>query len=333
MGLQIIVSLFAVLGFGLILWLTDVVGQARKATRTTLSAISGMMDSELDDDAKEIAARRAGIGLIISAIQVFWRFALALAVAAVPIYAADAVGLAPRDDVLSLMLRFDYIIIVSVIAIGVVEGGRRLSGVDSAGKQAAPGNATLNHYSPADRFFHGLAFSSPAVLKGASWFEDRLLGQSEPETRPIFITSLARGGTTALLNALHDVPSVATHTYRDMPFVTAPILWNRMSGGEKRAVTRHQRAHGDGLEIDLDSPEAFEEVLWKLGWPEKYKADRILLWDSGDRQPAAERFMALHMGKIKRARQGQFSINDRDSNTPHIKKVRVVATLEYYLTD
>src|SRR5699024_8922529 len=32
------------------------------------------------------------------------------------------------------------------------------------------------------------------------------------------------------------------------------------------------------------------------------------------------------LGKIKRARQGQFSINDRDSTTPHIKKVRVVST-------
>lgn len=39
------------------------------------------------------------------------------------------------------------------------------------------------------------------------------------------------------------------------------------------------------------------------------------------------------LGKIKRAVQGQFSINDRDSNTPHIKKVRVVSTLEYYLAD
>ena len=39
------------------------------------------------------------------------------------------------------------------------------------------------------------------------------------------------------------------------------------------------------------------------------------------------------LGKIKKARQGQFSINDRDSNTPYIKKVRVVSTLEYYLSD
>jgi len=39
------------------------------------------------------------------------------------------------------------------------------------------------------------------------------------------------------------------------------------------------------------------------------------------------------LGKIKTARQGQFSITDRDSNTPYVKRVRVVSTLEYYLTD
>lgn len=39
------------------------------------------------------------------------------------------------------------------------------------------------------------------------------------------------------------------------------------------------------------------------------------------------------LGKIKSARQGQFSISDRDSNTPNIKKVRVVSTIEYYLSD
>lgn len=39
------------------------------------------------------------------------------------------------------------------------------------------------------------------------------------------------------------------------------------------------------------------------------------------------------LGKIKAARQGQFSISARDSTTPHIKKVRVVSTVEYYLVD
>ena len=39
------------------------------------------------------------------------------------------------------------------------------------------------------------------------------------------------------------------------------------------------------------------------------------------------------LGKIRTARQGQFSIIDRDSNTPQIKKVRVVTSVEYYLSD
>ena len=37
------------------------------------------------------------------------------------------------------------------------------------------------------------------------------------------------------------------------------------------------------------------------------------------------------LGKIKSASQGQFSIENRDSSTPHIKRVRVVSTIEYYL--
>jgi hypothetical protein len=39
------------------------------------------------------------------------------------------------------------------------------------------------------------------------------------------------------------------------------------------------------------------------------------------------------LGKIREARQGQFSISDRDSNTPYLKRVRVVSTVVYYLND
>ena len=50
----------------------------------------------------------------------------------------------------------------------------------------------------------------------------------------------------------------------------------------------------------------------------------------------AEKFAAdsdSQLGKIKRASQVQFSIYARDRNNPHIKKVRVVATVQYYLSD
>jgi len=39
------------------------------------------------------------------------------------------------------------------------------------------------------------------------------------------------------------------------------------------------------------------------------------------------------LGKIKKASQGRFSISNRDKNNPHIKKLRVVSTVEYYLSD
>lgn len=50
----------------------------------------------------------------------------------------------------------------------------------------------------------------------------------------------------------------------------------------------------------------------------------------------AEKFAAdsaSRLGKIRSASQGQFSIEPRDKNNPHIKKVRVVSTVEYYLSD
>lgn len=50
----------------------------------------------------------------------------------------------------------------------------------------------------------------------------------------------------------------------------------------------------------------------------------------------AEKFASdskSRLGKIKSASQGQFSINARDKNNPHIKKVRVVSTVVYYLSD
>lgn len=51
---------------------------------------------------------------------------------------------------------------------------------------------------------------------------------------------------------------------------------------------------------------------------------------------SAEKFAAdsqSSLGKIKTATQGQVTISDRDANTPYIKTLRVVTTVEYYLED
>lgn len=156
-------------------------------------------------------------------------------------------------------------------------------------------------YSLLDRILHRIAFAGPGIQRAAAEIEDRSLAAVWSATaapRPVFITSLPRAGTTILLEALSRLPGVATHRYRDMPFVMAPVLWARLSTRFRRPAELHERAHGDGIEIGYDSPEAFEEILWRAFWPEKYRGNAIALSTAGDRSAEGEAFLAAHMRKI-----------------------------------
>jgi hypothetical protein len=116
--------------------------------------------------------------------------------------------------------------------------------------------------------------------------------------KPIFITSLPRAGTTLMLEALFRLPSLATQVYRDMPFVLAPLLWSRLSGAFRKDSDLKERAHGDGMRVGFDTPEAFEEIVWHAFWPEKYSETRIELWKRHDEKEDATAFIVDHMKKI-----------------------------------
>src|SRR3546814_14543435 len=74
---------------------------------------------------------------------------------------------------------------------------------------------------------------------------------------------------TILLESLAAHPDTVTHRYRDYPGVLAPIFWDRVSehlyAGRSTPV---ERAHGDGIAVTQDSPEAIEEMLWMAFHPE-----------------------------------------------------------------
>jgi hypothetical protein len=297
---EFLVSILAIAAFTLVLYKTTLPGVVRDISAAAMRGLSAMLDSELDDDGKEAAIRGAGLALIAGTFRASWRLVLALGAAAAAVLLAGPAGIAAPADTLALMLRVDYILGVSAAAIFLGWAVRRRAG--GAGADAAQtGAGTATGYGFGDRFFHMLAFSGAGFQRAMARLDDRLFARriaAVPDLPPIFVTSLARGGTTALLNAFHEMPGIATHLYRDMPFVTAPLLWSKLGGHGRRSVARRARAHGDGLEIDLDSPEAFDEVLWKLYWPDHYGAHAITPWTPADARAAARDSLARHFRKI-----------------------------------
>jgi hypothetical protein len=139
---------------------------------------------------------------------------------------------------------------------------------------SSPDGGSAGGYSRADRLLHRLAMN-PAVLDLSFDLERaRYAAAARARARdggaPIFVTGLARAGTTILLRLLHDSGQFASLTYRDMPFPLAPNSWQKMSGRSRHDLAARERGHGDGIVHDLDSPEAIEEVFWRTTEGKRY---------------------------------------------------------------
>ncbi len=127
-----------------------------------------------------------------------------------------------------------------------------------------------------------------------------------PIDRPIYVTGLARAGTTVLLELLASRPGVATHRYRDFPPVFTPIFWNRAFARiYRRDAPPVERAHRDRILVTPDSPEALEEVLWMHFFPHLHDPARSNLLDRDTAHPAFERFYRDHIRKILLVRGGR----------------------------
>lgn len=81
-----------------------------------------------------------------------------------------------------------------------------------------------------------------------------------------------------------------------MPFVLCPLFWNRISSRFHREDSGQERAHQDGMLVTVDSPEAFEEMVWMPFWKKHYASDRVRTWVESD--PEYFDFMRSHMKKV-----------------------------------
>ncbi|MGI6232159.1 MAG: SIMPL domain-containing protein [Prevotella sp.] len=118
----------------------------------------------------------------------------------------------------------------------------------------------------------------------------------------------------------YNITSIVTVTSKNVPLIRSIIARQGELLKEGVAI----------VDAGYDNPVKYEYVSFKSMKP-KMMQEAIENAEKTARQFAENSHSKLN--KIVSADQGQFSIIDRDSNTPYIKKVRVVTTITYSLKD
>lgn len=148
----------------------------------------------------------------------------------------------------------------------------------------------------------------PNLMRRIGDFETRRLAEELGPVSiraPIFICGLARSGSTILLECLAEHGETATHRYRDYPGVLAPVFWDHVA---RRVFAHHgearERAHGDGISVTPDSPEAIEEMLWMAFHPDSHDPKRDNSLGRGELAAGFAPHYRDHIRKLLWLRQG-----------------------------
>lgn len=151
-----------------------------------------------------------------------------------------------------------------------------------------------------------LAERFPALWYALGRLEFSLVARNSPEVqRPVFITGLARSGTTVLLELISSLPGMTSHRYRDFPFLKTPVIWNwLLDRVGRREYDLVERPHKDGIFVTPDSPEAMEEILWMSFFPHCHDSAQSSVLGPETSNPQFETFFREHIRKIMLMRKG-----------------------------
>ncbi|RRQ21698.1 sulfotransferase family protein [Thiohalobacter thiocyanaticus] len=176
---------------------------------------------------------------------------------------------------------------------------------------------------PWTHFLGGLLELSPGLCRMLGNLETRLLADALDDIRivsPVYITGLARSGSTLLLEMLDWHPDTASHRYRDFPMLHTPYWWSRFLDYTPRADSGPaERAHRDGIQVTPESPEAFEEVLWMKHFPDLHRASVSSVLDGDTSNPDFEAFYRDHIRKLLLIRQGRRYLSKANYNITRLE--------------
>ena len=131
----------------------------------------------------------------------------------------------------------------------------------------------MSDYSSTEKFLHRFYLSNYFISKASFEIEETLFGNEikrNPVEQYVFVTGLARSGTTALMRRLYETNEYASLLYNNMPFLLMPNLWKN-----RKVSSLHERAHKDGIKVNGNSPEEFDEYFWKVFLKDKYIENRL----------------------------------------------------------
>jgi len=283
-------AIILVVGFVVLLQLLGVTKKSHNVVRIALHSMKIIGSSRLSDEQKESKLQKNSKRLFGLFFILALSGAIALLIPMVILWLGDRLGLLSLDAVLATTVSPAFLIVSSILAIAILylKPNQKSDTVQTSS------------YSPLDRTLHQVAFNTYHAQVSLADFEDRLFSKQLvncKNERPVFITALPRAGTTLLLECCASSPEFAAHCYRDLPFVMIPCMWNRFSQIFQRQVKSTERAHGDGMQINPDSHEALEEVVWKTFWQRHYHRDRLIPWEYEENENFKQ-FFDAHLRKI-----------------------------------
>jgi hypothetical protein len=155
---------------------------------------------------------------------------------------------------------------------------------------------------PAPMYFIAkMAHQFPSVANGLHKTESIYLRKRLRKytiDRPIYVTGMARAGTTITLEMLSQHPDVAAHRYLHMVLPYAPHLIQLLANVLPLMKSPVERLHKDRMLVTRDSPEAVEEILWQRFFANAVDETQSNILGSDTRHPEFERFYNEHIRKL-----------------------------------